>query len=239
VDPELRAAHLRNLVAGGLDGTFDEGFRWVRSLGTPLDSGDPPVALPAGVVADERGVRLRRSRVAVERVAAVPCWLGRSAGEPPLRLVVPDGALGVSVGCLSQGLVAWLTTGAGASRGEDPPAQRRAAHLTWEEANAAVAALAELEGLALEIPSPDQWERAARGSDARRFPWGNAVDPGGRDRATPWGLTEMIGDAATWARGRDGTGVLVGDPADPRCASRRPPRSGERGLVRIVWRLAP
>ena len=77
--------------------------------------------------------------------------------------------------------------------------------ITWDEA----AAYAKFVGKRL--PTEAEWEKAARGTDGRQYPWGNAFD---RTRAnngdhlvpimsyplgvSPYGIYDMAGNAAEW-----------------------------------------
>ena len=49
--------------------------------------------------------------------------------------------------------------------------------VSWEDAVAWCAWRSEVEGVAVELPTEAQWEKAARGVDARFYPWGRWFDP--------------------------------------------------------------
>lgn len=99
--------------------------------------------------------------------------------------------------------------------GPNPPAGKEdhpVVGVSWLDAQNYCAWLSELTGLPIRLPTEAEWEKAARGSDGRRYPWGNEWDPtvcnpnsenltaadafpGG---ASPYGCLDMVGNAAEW-----------------------------------------
>ncbi|MEN9934907.1 MAG: hypothetical protein RLZZ387_1486 [Chloroflexota bacterium] len=162
-------------------------------------------------------------------------------------------------------------------RGPRPPAERLdhpVTDVSWEEARAFCAWLtgqagggataADLSPFVFRLPTEAEWERAARGTDGRRFPWGEVWDaslantreagllsttpaggyPGG---ASPTGCLDMAGNVWEWTATLDA--LYPYDAADgredPGAAGRRILRGGcyanPHGYARCAcrFRMAP
>jgi formylglycine-generating enzyme required for sulfatase activity len=107
--------------------------------------------------------------------------------------------------------------------------------VTWYEALAYCRWLAAQTGKPYRLPTEAEWEKAARGTEGYRYPWGNEWDParcnnaaGGPGRTTPVGqypegdspyhVSEMVGQVWEWCSSRyGGTGDAprFGYPYDP------------------------
>lgn len=113
--------------------------------------------------------------------------------------------------------------------GRDPYSNRIAGRLpvvgvTWDDAVAYCAWRSEQAGLVVTLPMSEQWEKAARGVDGRRYPWGETWDAGfcncAGSRPTPprleqvgaygmdasvYGMRDARGGVREWCL--DGSGV--------------------------------
>ncbi|MGQ9492320.1 MAG: SUMF1/EgtB/PvdO family nonheme iron enzyme [Anaerolineae bacterium] len=117
--------------------------------------------------------------------------------------------------------------------------------VSWEDANAYCAWLEKTTGKQFRLPTEQEWEKAARGTDGREWPWGddfssekaNTVESGidgttpvgcYPDAASPYGCLDMVGNVWEWTAGEYGPGRRVmrgGSWRSPqysaRCACRR------------------
>jgi len=91
--------------------------------------------------------------------------------------------------------------------------------VSWDDATAYCEWRSKHDGLAVRLPTADEWERAARGADARAFPWGDGFDwgwtvggespvHGGRPQpravliasvdVSPFGVRDLAGGVCEW-----------------------------------------
>ena len=125
-------------------------------------------------------------------------------------------------------------------------------NVSWDDAVAYCKWLSEKTGKSYRLPTEAEWEKAARGTDGRIYPWGNDWDQtrlnsaeGGPGDTTPvgqyspvggdspYGASDMAGNVwewcADWFNGNEYKGrenAIVKDPQGPKEGSRRVLRGG-------------
>jgi toxoflavin biosynthesis protein ToxD len=74
--------------------------------------------------------------------------------------------------------------------------------ISWQDAQAYVHWISEKTGESYRLPTEAEWEKAARGTDARVYPWGDSFDPwrcntmeSGKRQTTPVGVYSPGGDS--------------------------------------------
>ncbi len=129
-------------------------------------------------------------------------------------------------------------------RNEPPPGRARHPVVLVSQADARAYArwLSEVTGASWRLPTEREWEKAARGTDGRRFPWGDVFDPGrlnshdagpfdtvpvGRfpEGASPFGVLDAAGQVYEWTATPAGEGraIVKGGSWDDRgCGICRP-----------------
>ena len=87
-------------------------------------------------------------------------------------------------------------------------------YVSWHDAMAYCRWLSETTGRDFSLPSEAEWEKGARGTDGRIYPWGNSFNDewcncSGEDTTavgfypsgnSPYGLTDMLGNVWEWTR---------------------------------------
>lgn len=131
-----------------------------------------------------------------------------------------------------------------------PGDSRPVVGVSWEDAAAYCKWLSGKLGVQFKLPTEAQWEKAARGTDGRKYPWGNTepdktlanfgyeVDkttPVGSypKGASPYGLLDMAGNVREWCRDwyrkRYYKSAPDKNPTGPKSGSSRVYRSGSWG----------
>jgi formylglycine-generating enzyme required for sulfatase activity len=141
--------------------------------------------------------------------------------QPQHRLYLPDYAIAKTPVTNAQYLAFMRATNHDAPEhweGRKPPVGEEdhpVVNVSWHSAMAYCSWLSEVTGKPYRLPSEAEWEKGARGTDGRIYPWGNAWDTGrcnssegGKGRTTPvgsypqgaspYGLLDMAGNVWEW-----------------------------------------
>jgi serine/threonine-protein kinase len=187
----------------------------VRGLPSPSHPSTDSIALPPGFIQHGGRVWCIKDGAEMAYVPAGPFTMGSdrgSADEGPARAVTLSSFLAdrheVTIWQFSR-----HCRDAGRAMPEQPEGandRHPVVNVTWEEARDYAAWAGKC------LPTEAQWEKGARGTDARTYPWGN--EPPGEDAAhvgdpaeegtaavgsypagrSPYGLLDMVGNAWEW-----------------------------------------
>jgi hypothetical protein len=110
--------------------------------------------------------------------------------------------------------------------------------LTYDEALALCENIAARTGASVTLPTADELECAARGTDGRRFPWGNGLEKVDAQVRSPHGIEQFAAPIAQWTSAHDERRVplVLGGPQSQHCAGRTPSigAGGVRPVIRGV-----
>jgi hypothetical protein len=185
---------------------------------------DRGVSLVLDAVREVAGHRLAGTRSTLpgaERAAALlddPAGLRDDAALLVISLREPVSEVDDAVPGPSRGFIRvprephWLgRDDTGVRRVRPPTAYDVATHAIPDVPGPSVAAtlrdLAHDHGRVVRLPTSDELEMATRGPDGRRFPWGNAREPGWRRARSAWGLAEPL-RTLEWVDDGDGLRAL-------------------------------
>jgi hypothetical protein len=220
--------------------------RWLllHALTTPSGIEDP---LPAGIVVRDRHAMLGGA-IAVAWVSPVPHILGDDPPDPimaaPIRQYVPAAGFFIARRPLSAEALDRLGIDVPVQGKHDDATADRLAHtpdapviVARDDAVALCASIARRTGAAVTLPTADELECAARGTDGRRYGWGNGLERLDGTERSPHGIERFAVPAAQWTSSLapDGAPLVLGGPASPRCSGRSPGAGGHavRPAVRV------
>jgi formylglycine-generating enzyme required for sulfatase activity len=121
-------------------------------------------------------------------------------------------------------------------------------NVSWRDAVAYCRWLSEQTKRSFRLPTEAEWEKAARGTDGRQYPWGDEFDPSrcntseGQSRGTtpvgqyptgasPYGALDMAGNVWEWC-----SSIYKPYPYDPGDGRENPEGEGSRALRGGSWR---
>ncbi len=199
-------------------------MRWLLVLALIVTGCGGGTAVPADRAADLDGD--------VVRIPAGAFVMGSAAGRaneaPPHEVRLPAYTIDRYEVTVAQYVAFVAATGwrlPGNWDGPVPslPGNLPVTHVAWPDA----AAYCEWAGKRL--PTEAEWERAARGDDGRRYPWGDEWDPGRAavavdsgpvpvgsfpEGASPYGVLDMAGNVHEWVADYYGAGYYAVSPGD-------------------------
>jgi hypothetical protein len=221
---------LWKLLAGELE-VSDPASLMLHALTTPLEPVRKPARLPPGVVEKAGRYSLERSGLPLRWVAPVEHWLGAS----PARRERSAGFFVAQVP-VDRPLAKWV--------GNPLPIRVVPDHEqvwlgSFKEAERMCAELSKIESASIRLPTADEWEMAARGSDGRRYPWGNLPQEDWEECASPWGVEYLVGDVPEWTfEPESGTQLLRGG-VEARTWVRHPVYEGEEEFAAALRPIIP
>lgn len=220
----LLRRHLWRCMIGYPVERHDRIFLFINALTEPLEiEGEGPPALKYVEEADGL-YRLEQTGIELCWVPPLPHWLG--SDDPDLtvpnviRRATPQEGFFITRRPLSVAQARSLGSSVIAS--DQHPTSDELYLCNQVEAARLCELLGRLEGAHIGLPEADQWEMAARGTDGRRYPWGNGFERDPKELSSPWGLEQTVGYQLQWTTTKKETnvGIVCGGETDLRCSFR-------------------
>jgi hypothetical protein len=244
--------HLVRSVLGLSVEQRDAAWLMLHALATPNEVAEPlPNPLPRGLALREHSAWLA-GLVEMCWVSPQPHLLGAdhlhsdpNGAARDLREYTPAGGFFIARRPLSA--AAALQVGLGPFPPRPLPDAALAARLadmpdpplvvTHDEAVSLCEQISARTGALVTLPTADELECAARGTDGRRFPWGNGMERVDARVRSPHGIERFSAPVAQWTDSRDENRVpiVMGGVHSPHCAGRLP--SPAVNAVRPVVRI--
>ena len=218
--------HLRRCMVGLPVTQCDRVFLLINALTEPLEVEGLPPPDSSAIVAHEGTFRLKRSGIELCWIPPVAHWLGTDEKDlpihNPIRQVTLDRGFFVARYPLSVSLAQQIYSSAQPQDHGDGTDSQKPYLCDWGEAVRLCERLSELESVKVCLPTADQWEIAARGTDGRRYPWGNGFEGDPSNLASPWGVEKQVAGVGEWTSTAIETRepIICGGKRDLRCAAR-------------------
>ncbi|WNG61564.1 FHA domain-containing protein [Archangium gephyra] len=221
---------LWKLLAGELE-VSDPASMLLYSLTTALSMGKMPRQLPPGVVQQEGSFYLERSGLPLRWIAPVEHLLGAN----PVRRVTSPGFFVAQIP-VDRRLAKWV--------GNPQPTRVELDHEqvwlgSFKEAERLCEELSKIENAHIRLPSADEWEMSARGTDGRRYPWGNLPQEDWEECASPWGVEYLVGDVPEWTLEHETGAQLLRGGVEARTWVRHPVYEGEEEFAAALRPVIP
>lgn len=229
---ESMRAHIMRAVAGLPLTKHDRVLLLAHALTRPLPPREPlPSSLPTGIREAEGRYYLAGTGVELVWIPPLPHWLGDEFEHPsfenPIRQVTPPQGFFAARQPLTQAdagkLAPSLSLGAAGGKKKGETATPSYVACTLPEAQRLCASISGAIDLQVTLPTADEWEMMARGTDGRLYPWGNGFEKEMPRLVSPWDIQDSVGVIGQWTASTSPDSALpivCGGGRELRCAVR-------------------